>query len=395
MAAVSWILTLNSGSSSLKFALYRCTGETEVQELHGAVERIGQTAGRLWIEREGQRVRDQVQGFALAKDALRAVLEALTALDLAHPDAVGHRIVSGGPQHQEHCRIDAKLVQDLRRALPFAPLHLPAEIAGIEAVQDLWPQLPQVACFDTAFHRTLPEMAARLPLLREFWQEGIRKYGFHGLSYEYIVSALPDHGQAPTIIAHLGNGASLAAICDGRCQDTTMGLTPTGGLVMGTRSGDLDPGVLLYLLAEKGYTTKRLEHLLNHQSGLLGVSACSGDMEELLRARERNPQAQEAIALFAYSARKHIGSLVAVLGGLRRLVFTGGIGEHASAVRWAICRPLESLGIRLDADANAAASSTARRISTADSPVEVLVIPTDEDRSIARHTHRLLIEAST
>ncbi len=395
MAAVKHILALNSGSSSLKFALFRCGDQGEEALLMGAAERIGESTGRLWVESEGRRFYDEIRPIASPKEALAGLFEELRARRIDPPDAIGHRIVAGGPRHTQHCLVDHAVLQDLRQALPFAPLHLPAAIAGIDACQALWPDQPEVACFDIAFHRSIPELAARLPLPRHFWHEGVRKYGFHGLSYEFIQSQLPDRGEAPTIIAHLGNGASMAALSHGCCQDTTMGLTPTGGLVMGTRSGDLDPGVLLYLLAEKGYNAQRLEHLLNHQSGLLGVSACTGDMEKLLHAQETNPHAKEAIALFAYSARKHLASLMGVLGGLQRLVFTGGIGEHASAVRWAICRPLEGLGIALDPIANAHSSKATQRISRPESPVEVLVIPTDEDRMIARHAYGLAFPTPT
>jgi len=390
LADITQILCINSGSSSIKFALFAFGAGLEEQQLDGAVERIGQSMGRIWLEQAGQPVLDRQQAFVDQSAALQAVVAVLTELGITHPDAIGHRIVSGGPHQQAHVCIDATVLKDLRDALAFAPLHLPAEIAAIESLQKIWPEKPQVACLDTAFHHSMPEMAARLPLPRNLWQEGVRKYGFHGLSYEYIVSQLPDQGKAPTIIAHLGNGASMAAVADGRCLDTTMGLTPTGGLVMGTRSGDLDPGILLYLMAEKGYSAPQLERLLNHLSGLLGISACSGDMQVLLRQRENNPHAAEAIAQFAYSARKHIGSLMAVLGSVQRLIFTGGIGEHAAAVRWAICRPLEALGFHLDPEANAAVAQEARRISAPESPVEVLVVPTDEDLMIARHTLRLL-----
>jgi acetate kinase len=390
LADITHILSINSGSSSIKFALFAFGTGLEEQQLDGAVERIGQSVGRIWLEQAGQRVLDRQQAFADQSAALQAIVQALTERGITHPDAIGHRIVSGGPHQQAHVRIDEAVLNDLRNVLAFAPLHLPAEIAAIESLQKIWPGKTQVACLDTAFHQSMPEVAARLPLPRNLWEEGVRKYGFHGLSYEYIVSQLPDQGRAPTIIAHLGNGASMAAVVDGHCLDTTMGLTPTGGMVMGTRSGDLDPGILLYLMAEKGYTAPQLERLLNHLSGLLGISACSGDMQTLLQQREQNPHAAEAIAQFAYSARKHIGSLMAVLGSVQRLIFTGGIGEHAAAVRWAICRPLEALGFRLDPVANSAVAQAARRISARESPIEVLVMPTDEDLMIARHTLRLL-----
>jgi len=319
--------------------------------------------------------------------ALKAVFTALAEGQCATPDGVGHRIVSGGPHHQTHCLVGDEVLSDLRASLRFAPLHLPAEIAAIEAVQAVWPHIPQVACFDTAFHQSIPEMASRLPLPRNLWHEGVRKYGFHGLSYEYIVGRLPNHAAGKTIIAHLGNGASLAAVHNGQSRDTTMGLTPTGGLVMGTRSGDLDPGVLLYLMEEKGYNATQLERLLNHLSGLLGISGSSGDMQTLLKLRSDDAHAAQAIESFAYSARKGIGGLMAVLGGLDRLVFTGGIGEHAAAIRWAICSPLAELGLKMDPVAN---KGSGPHISMPHSPVEILVIPTNEDLMIARHCHRLL-----
>ena len=385
------ILCINSGSSSIKFALY-ATGDGEETALgSGAVERIGQSAGRIWLRREGQGRVDRTDRFPDQRGALQAILEALQEAGCVAPDGVGHRVVSGGPRYLEHCRIDADFLQHIREYLRFAPLHLPAEIAAVEALQTAWPDIPQVACFDTAFHRTIPEVASRLPLPRNLWHEGVRKYGFHGLSYEYIVSRLAGAIQGRTIIAHLGNGASLAAVRDGRCMDTSMGLTPTGGLVMGTRCGDLDPGVLLYLIEEKGYDGPQLERLLNHLSGLLGISAISGDMQTLLSLRANEPHAQQALDIFAYSARKQIGAMVAALGGIDRLVFTGGIGEHAAPMRWAICRGLEYLGLQLDPLRNDAQNTV---ISTADSVVQVQVIPTNEDLIIARHTQRLLFSRS-
>ncbi len=385
------ILCINSGSSSIKFALYAMGDGEETALGSGAVERIGQSAGRIWLQREGQVRVDRTNRFPDQRGALQAILETLQEAGCVAPDGVGHRVVSGGPRYLEHCRIDADFLQHIREYLRFAPLHLPAEIAAVEALQTAWPDIPQVACFDTAFHRTIPEVASRLPLPRNLWHEGVRKYGFHGLSYEYIVSRLAGAAQGRTIIAHLGNGASLAAVQDGHCMDTSMGLTPTGGLVMGTRCGDLDPGVLLYLIEEKGYDGPQLERLLNHLSGLLGISAISGDMQTLLSLRANEPHAQQALDIFAYSARKQIGALVAALGGIDRMVFTGGIGEHAAPMRWAICRGLEYLGLQLDPHRNDAQSTV---ISTADSAVQVQVIPTNEDLIIARHTQRLLFPRS-
>ena len=387
MAAIRHILCLNSGSSSIKFAFFALGAAGEEKLAEGAAERIGQSVGRLWLRRGEDRAIDRQLALPQQQEALKAVFTALAEVQCAIPDGVGHRIVSGGPHHQAHCLVDNQVLSDLRASLGFAPLHLPAEIAAIEAVHAVWPNIPQVACFDTAFHQSIPEIAARLPLPRNLWHEGIRKYGFHGLSYEYIVGRLPNRGTGKTIIAHLGNGASMAAVQNGQCRDTTMGLTPTGGLVMGTRSGDLDPGVLLYLMEEKGYNAGQPERLLNHLSGLLGISACSGDMQTLLKLRSDDAHAAQAIEIFAYSARKAIGGLMAVLGGLDQLVFTGGIGEHAAAIRWAICSPLAELGLKMDPVANEGCGPC---ISVPHSPVEILVIPTNEDLMIARHCHRLL-----
>jgi acetate kinase len=280
----------------------------------------------------------------------------------------------------------------LRKLVPFAPLHLPPELQGIEAVASRFPGLPQVACFDTAFHRRMPELAQRFPLPRELWEEGVRRYGFHGLSYEYILEALGTAAHGRTIIAHLGNGASMAAVRDGQPLDTTMGFTPAGGFMMGTRSGDLDPGIVLYLMNEKGYDARRLERLVNHEAGLLGVSGISPDMKTLLEQRESSPSAAQAVEMFCYQVRKQIGALTAVLGGLDLLVFTGGIGERAAPVRWEICRGLEYLGIAVDRERN---HTHADPISTSGSRCTVRVIPTQEDLMIARHTRKLLSSTST
>ncbi|MBU2753579.1 acetate/propionate family kinase [Acidithiobacillus sp. CV18-2] len=381
------ILALNGGSSSLKFALYEYADESGQRLGEGAIERIGQSVGRLWWRAKSANI-DRNAVFPDHSSALRALLDCFQELGVQQLAAIGHRVVSGGPDLREHCRIDALVLQTLRASLRFAPLHLPAEIAVMDAAKQRWPQTPQFACFDTTFHRSIPELAARYPLPRNLWQEGVRKYGFHGLSYEYICTQIPNSGRS--IIAHLGNGASLAAVRDGVCVDTSMGLSPTGGVVMGTRCGDLDPGVLLFLLEEKGYTANQLERVLNHLSGLLGLSGISGDMQVLLAARNNEPQAAFAIDALAYSVRKMIGSFLAVLGGVDRLVFTGGIGEHADLVRELICAPLSSLGFVLDSAANQAGQ---RRISQSDSPIEILCIPTDEDRMIAAHSYRLLHQA--
>ena len=382
------ILCVNSGSSSLKFALYWLGELEETRIAQGAVEGIGLPAGRLWIRgKDNDVLVDICRDFPEHVAAAQAVSEAVRDFGFPRPDAAGHRVVHGGPHHSTAERVNPSLLQELRELIPFAPLHMPSAIQGIEAVAARFPVLPQVACFDTAFHRRMPEVAQRLPLSQELWNEGVRRYGFHGLSYEYIMSAVGALGRGRVVIAHLGNGASLAAVLNGRPMDTTMGFTPTGGLMMGTRSGDIDPGVLLHLLREKGVDPTGLDRLVNEQAGLLGVSGISSDMKILLDQRQRVCRASQAVELFCYQLRKHIGAMTAVLGGLDTLVFTGGIGEHAAAVRWEVCRELAYLGIGVDPERNAA---HAEIISAPGSTCTVRVIPTNEDEMIARQTRALL-----
>ena len=311
-----------------------------------------------------------------------AALEEQGTLDLA---AAGHRVVHGGPLFFEPQRIDGPIAARLRELVPLAPLHLPDQIAIIEEVGKRRPGLIQVACFDTTFHSSMPEVARRFALPRALWDQGVRRYGFHGLSYEFVVSKLgPDLGSR-AIIAHLGNGASMVALKDGLPIDTSMGLTPTGGFIMGTRSGDLDPGVLLFLLRQ-GWTAEKLEALLDREAGLAGVSALTSDMRTLLEKRITNPNAAQAVAMFCYQVRKFIGAFAAALHGLDTLVFTGGIGERAAQVRGETCGGLKHLGITLDDKMNAAHAAV---ISTPESPCVVRVVETDEDLMIARHTRRL------
>ena len=382
------ILCINSGSSSIKFALYLFK-ETEELIAQGAVERIGLSGGWLWLkDSQGRRLVDRHADYANHKEAVKAMFsEAMEAQRLPAPDGVGHRLVHGGPTHMAPEIVTPELMLTLRSLIPLAPLHLPGEIKGIEAVGAHYPGLGQAVCFDTAFHRRIPEVAQWLPIVRSLRHEGVHRYGFHGLSYEYIVGALGKDVKGRVIIAHLGSGASMAALKDGAPQDTTMGFSALGGLMMGTRCGDLDPGILLYLMDEKGYDARQLERLLNRRSGLIGVSGISSDMKTLLDKRATEPHAAEAIALFCYTARKYIGALSAVLGGVDTLVFTGGIGERAAAVRWMICHGLDYLGIRLDPGSNDADADV---ISTNNSPCKVRVIPTNEDLMIARHTRALL-----
>jgi acetate kinase len=384
------ILCINSGSSSIKFALYLIQ-ETEELIAEGAVERIGLPGGWLWLkDGQGKRLVDSHSEFSDHKDAIKAMFTtAMVDQHLPSPDGVGHRLVHGGPKHMAPEMVTPELMLTLRSLIPLAPLHLPSEIKGIDAVAEHYPGLSQVACFDTAFHRRIPEVAQLLPIARSLWHEGIHRYGFHGLSYEYIISAMGKDTKGRVIIAHLGSGASMAALKDGHPQDTTMGFSGLGGLMMGTRCGDLDPGILLYLMDEKGYDARQLEKLLYQYSGLIGVSGISSDMKTLLDQHTTEPHAAQAIELFCYTARKYIGALSAVLGGLDTLVFTGGIGERAAPVRWMICRGLDYLGIRLDPGNN---DANAEIISTNKSSCTVRVISTNEDLMIARHTRALLLK---
>jgi len=370
-------LCVNAGSSSLKLALYRVGPDGREHRLRaGSAREIGSDHSSLDIA-------GRSESFHLADH--RAALEVLSeGLQITQVDAVGHRVVHGGEHHRPE-RVTPGLLERLDALRPLAPLHLPPALACIAAIAERWPQLPQFACFDTAFHASLPEQARTLPLPGYLRDSGLRRYGFHGLSCEYVVRRLGARARGRVVIAHLGNGASLTALRDGRSVDTTMGFTPSGGVMMGTRSGDLDPGVLLYLLREKGYDAPRLAHLLDRESGLLGVSGTSADVETLL-GRSGDPDARLALDLFAYQVRKAVGALAAVLGGLDRLVFTGGIGEHAAPVREAICEDLGHLGIELDPQANEAHGPV---ISDAGAACCVEIVPTDEDAMIALHALEL------
>ncbi|NOX26007.1 MAG: acetate/propionate family kinase [Deltaproteobacteria bacterium] len=380
------ILCFNSGSSSIKFALFQCRGQEETLLAHGAVERIGLPTGLLRVfGTRHEPLTELNRSFADHNIAIHSALDTLESLRLPRPEAVGHRLVHGGREYDSPIIVDLPLLASLKKLTAFAPLHLPAELQGIKSTSRRFPEIPQVACFDTAFHRRMPEVAQRFPLPRDLWHQGVCKYGFHGLSYEYILDVLGKAARGRTIIAHLGNGASMAAVLNGRPLDTTMGFTPTGGLMMGTRCGDLDPGLLLYLLRENTRNVAEIEELVNHQSGLLGVSGISSDMETLLAMKNGNPHAAQAVEMFCYHIRKHIGALAAVLQGLDTLVFTGGIGEKAAPIRHSVCRGLSYLGIRIVPALNECHADT---ISAADSSCRVMVVPTDEELMIARHTYR-------
>jgi acetate kinase len=386
------LLTINTGSSSLKAALY-FIDQKERLAMAAQVERIGLTSGRMRIsDARGTSLLDQPQDLPDHASALQALLVWLqrNSPDQAL-DAVGHRVVHGGSYYSEPQVITSELVATLQQLVPIDPEHLPQAIGAIQAVSRSYPQIPQVACFDTAFHRTMPRVAQMLALPRTLWDAGVMRYGFHGLSYEYILQELRAEEGAVAdgrvIIAHLGNGASMAAVLGGIGIDTTMGFTPTGGLVMSTRSGDLDPGVLLYLLQSQGMDPAALNRLVNRQAGLLGISAISADMRDLLDKESTDPRAAEAIALFCYQARKFLGALSAALGGLDTLIFTGGIGEHAAPIRQRICADMAFLGIQLEPRRNEAHAAI---ISRDGSPVTVRVMKTNEDLMIARHTYRLI-----
>jgi acetate kinase len=374
------ILSLNGGSSSLKFAVYRLSDAAEERICSGAVEAIGQAAGKAWLRRGDEMLSEEDGTFPDHTAAIQTMFAALHKQGAEKLAAAGHRIVHGGPKFTAPHLVDEKMQETLKDLIPFAPLHLPSQIEMIEAVAAHFPDLPQVACFDTAFHSRMPEVAQRFALPRALWQQGIKRYGFHGLSYEYVVGKLgPELGRR-AIIAHLGNGASMVALKDCIPLDTSMGLTPTGGFMMGTRSGDLDPGVLIHLL-KGGYTAEQLETLVDRQAGLLGVSGRTSDMKVLLQ--QTDAAAMLAVQMFAYQARKFIGAFAAVLNGLDTLVFTGGIGERAALVRANICTGLEYLGVVLDTSAN---GRNAQVISRPGCQCTVRVIQTDEDLMIARHT---------
>ena len=395
------ILTLNAGSSSIKFALFVRTATIPQQpELVGQIDGIGAAGGQrahLKAKDATGRALDDID-LELAgptdgqhKSALSFLVEWLHQHEAGwRICGVGHRVVHGAQKFSQPVVLDAAMVDALRGFIPLAPLHQPHNLAGIDAMTAALPGIPQIACFDTAFHRSQPEVAQLFALPRAITAEGVCRYGFHGLSYEYIAEVLPQHladGRANgrVIVAHLGNGASMCAMKDLKSQASTMGFTAVDGLMMGSRTGNLDPGVLLYLMDYHQMDAKALTRLLYKESGLLGVSGISQDMRILLDSPA--PEAREAVDLFCYRIVREIGSLAAALGGLDALVFTGGIGEHGAPVRAMVCDRLGWLGLRLNSSAN---DANASRISTADSKIDVLVIPTNEEWIIARHTADLV-----
>jgi acetate kinase len=388
------ILTLNAGSSSIKFALFAAQQPIPAKpELVGQIDGIGARPHIKAKDAAGHSLDDvdlRLSGDGQHRQALGFLLKWLRDHDGGwRIGGVGHRVVHGAQDYSRPIILDAATVDNLKRFVPLAPLHQPHNLAGIEAMTASLPEVKQVACFDTAFHRTQPEVAQRFALPRNITAQGVRRYGFHGLSYEYIADVLPSYlgkqSDGRVIVAHLGNGASMCAMKERHSVATTMGFTAVEGLMMGTRTGSLDPGVLLYLMDYQGMDAKALTQLLYKESGLLGVSGISQDMRELL-ACDR-PEAREAVELFCYRIVREIGSLSAALGGLDALVFTGGIGEHAAPVRERVCQGCAWLGLELDTAAN---DADATRISSAGSGVDVLVLPTNEEWMIARHTAELI-----
>lgn len=387
------ILTINAGSSSIKFALFPLAQPISPDaEVVGQIDGIGTDATKLVAKNhDGEKIADQlISGDKVNHDqAFDALLKWFQATQAGWQIvAVGHRVVHGGERYSQPTIIDETVVGHLTSFIPLAPLHEPHNVAGIRALQALLPNVPQVACFDTAFHRSQPEVAQRFGLPRALTAEGIKRYGFHGLSYEFIARALPEHSHRASgrvIVAHLGNGASMAAMVNRKCVATTLGFSTIDGLLMGTRCGNLDPGVVLHLMETKGYTTKDMTRILYKESGLLGVSGLSQDMRTLLASDK--PEAQEAVDLFCYRIARELGSLAAASGGIDALVFTGGIGEHAAEVRRRVCLQSEWLGIRLNPEANARHDVV---ISAGNSPVDVLVIPTNEEWMMAHHAQTLL-----
>ena len=390
------VLSINGGSSSIRFAVYEA-GEALRRQLDGKIDRVGLSGTNLIVnDHSGTPLVSRRLAADNHRKATGVLLDWLEDQPVfASIKAVGHRVVHG-MRHSEPERVTPRLLAELRRITPYDPDHLPREIELIDTFRTRHPKLPQVACFDTAFHRTMPRVARRLPIPRRYAAKGVERYGFHGLSYTYLMEELgrldPAAVMGRVILAHLGNGASLAAVRDGKSVDTTMGFTPASGLVMSTRTGDIDPGLVYYLARTERMTAVRFQRMVNHESGLLGVSGTSSDLRDLLAREGRDARAAEAVALFCYQAKKWIGSFASVLGGLDTLVFAGGIGENAPLIRERIAAGLTFLGIELDRTRNA---RNAPLISTDAGRVRVRIIRTDEALMIARSVAHLLKLGST
>ncbi len=387
-----FVLSLNGGSSSVKFALYE-DAEPLAKLASGTLDRIGTKGATLTIKGpDGNIQKEQTSDAGDVHDAAGQIFDELEALpQFSGLTAVGHRIVHG-MNHTEPEKITPDLLAELRRITPYDPDHLPTEIKLIEAADKRYPKIPQVACFDTAFHRTMPRVAKLLPIPRKYDAKGVQRYGFHGLSYAFLMEELAKLGdpaakKGKVILAHLGSGASMAAVLDGHSVDTSMGFTPTGGLVMATRTGDLDPGILSFLARTDGMTPTQFQDMVNHKSGLLGISEISSDVRDLLEQESTDVRAKEAIDVFCYQAKKWIGAFASALGGLDTLVFAGGIGENSAVVRERICADLGFLGIDICETLN---NQNQSLISRVDAKVSIRVIRTDEELMIARSVIRLL-----
>ena len=387
------VLTINGGSSSIKFALFE-VGDSLQRILEGGIDRIGLPKAILKVKGLNQADNFSrpvvVPDHTVAAGVLMDWIEECLGSDTL--TAVGHRVVHGGPKYSKPQRITAEMVKDLHSLSPFDPEHLPEEILLTEAFNRRFPDLPQVACFDTAFHHDIPTVARLLPIPRRYETQGVRRYGFHGLSYAFLMEELArvagtEAAKGRVILAHLGNGASLAAVHDGKSIDTSMSFTPTAGVPMSTRSGDLDPGLVWYLASTEKMNAKQFNEMVNFKSGLLGVSETSSDMHDLLDHEKQDARAAEAVALFCYQVKKYIGSFAAALGGLETLVFAGGIGENAPLIRTRICDGLGFLGIELEKNRNAANEDV---ISTDASRIAVRVIHTDEELMIAKMVCQVL-----
>jgi len=389
------VLALNGGSSSIKFAVYQI-GESPLRMLHGKVDRIGMRGTTFAFDdlaqnRQGSRGVGDFDHRSAANFLLDWVDK---QTGFASITAVGHRIVNGGAIYREPQRITKAMLDELRRISDYAPEHLPSEIVLIDLINERVPSLLQVACFDTAFHRSMPRVARTLPIPRRFAAKGVERYGFHGLSYEFLMDELArvagtETAQGRVILSHLGNGASLTAVRAGKSIDTSMGFTPTAGVPMSTRSGDLDPGLVWYLSQTEHMTAQQFHHMVNHESGLLGVSETSSDLRDLLDREANDVRAAEAVALFCYQVKKWIGAFAAALGGLDTLVFAGGIGENSPVIRARICEGLGFLGIQFDELRNAAGEPV---ISADASRTQVRVIRSDEDVIIAQAVFRILAD---
>ena len=393
------VLVLNSGSSSIKFSVYEAADGLRIKLHEGAVDGIGTDQGSFWIkDSTGKKLVDQNPALPTRAVAFKLVADALHSGDFPAPLAIGHRMVSGGPTVQENQLITPALIDEMEKYTAFAPLHSPIAIYIMREAQRLFPGVPNFVVLDTYFHRTMPEVVTHMPIPEEYSAMGVRRYGAHGISYESIVYQLQPNVPEKLIVAHLGNGASISAIKNGKCLDTSMGLTPTGGIISGTRTGDIDPGVLIFILRKIAETAKtaseaadQLEIVASKKAGLLGVSDISNDMRDLREAiKQGNAKARLAVDKFTWTIAKWIGSYVAELGGLDMLVFTGGIGENDIASRAEICAGLGVLGITVDPARNNVRGEAV--ISTDDSPVTVRVIPPAEDLIIVNHVVRLLGE---